>query len=322
MRRKFLILLGFILAMMCAYMPALAEDADAKGTGTSKQEETLIPHLLPRADELPEGLQLHRPIAIYPGKKMLFDLIDGAGETHIRFGFRVALQAIYKWQDSEDTVILQIYEMDTDHNAYGLYTVQNFPESVDVKVGHEGNLQVSVLLFWKERFFVRLESTNADKKILDKVVGLGKRVAKRIPRMGSKPPLVELLPDRGQLPKTVRFFHHQRIFQNIDYTPYLGKENVLKLGEQVDVASARYRLPDKEEVALFAMKYPSATEAEAALTAYRKLAESAKAPREVKAGKVERTGACLVGLWGSSPPEALKLMDELILKIRKLSPSS
>lgn len=317
MKRRFLISLGLALAMAAVWVLALAGDGQIKGAATPKQEEMLVPRLVPRADELPEGLQLHKPIAIHPGKKLLFDLIDGAGETHIRFGFKVALQAIYKWQGSEDTVILQIYEMDSDHNAYGLYTVQNYPESVDVKVGQAGNLQVSTVLFWKDRFFVRLESTSPDKQVVEKVIKLGKTVAARIPRMGSKPPLVALLPAKRQIPKTVKFFHHQKIFQNLDYTPYLGKENVLRLGESVDIATARYRLDDKEEVTLFAIKYASTREAKAALAGYRKLAQSAKAPAEVQAGKVERIGIYLVGVWGSTKPDALKLLEEVSLKIGK-----
>ncbi len=310
------IVLSILLCLLIGGAPVSGEPPPA-GKPIPTSEELLLPQVLPPPQALPGGLELDQPIALYPGNEMLFKLIDGAGETHIRFGFKVVLQAIYRWKDSEHKVILQVYEMDSDYNAYGLYTVQNYPGTVDLKIGHEGNLQVSVVLFWKDRFFARLESTSDDADIIKKVVEFARAVARRIPKTGSKPPLVALLPLKNQLPKTIKFFHHQKIFQNIDYLPYLGKENVLRLGAGVDMVTARYKSGAQREVTLFVIQYPSAEEASRALRDCGKFVQSKKAPQEVKRGQVKQEGNVLAGIWGEATPQAVELLEQILLNVRR-----
>lgn len=187
----------------------------------------------------------------------LYDLVDGQADSFFVYGFeQVHVQA---YESAVGGMLrLEIWQMDTASNAYGLFTMLRSGEPV--AVGNSGDTDPGRRIdFWQDRAFVRVFSfTPKDAATLESFAA---QVSSALPSGGQPPPLVESLPQEGLVKDSAVYFHQETSIQ--DHL-WLGGQNLLSLGAETDGVLARYLMHDTP-VWLLLVEYPEVATAAAAL---------------------------------------------------------
>lgn len=97
----------------------------------------------------------------------LFQLIDGAGEKYIAYGFRQLARTDYRKANSTFVVTAEVYDMGSALGAFGQYSMMlsdgRDPSTLEPQAtphGGGGFLGTSQLVFWKGQYLVQLNLNN------------------------------------------------------------------------------------------------------------------------------------------------------------------
>jgi len=267
------------------------------------------------------GWTLAAPARTYH-KKSIFDYINGAAELYFAYDFRAVATAEY--QDGETSVIIDVYDMTTPENAFGIYSLNRYPGANYVDIGNEGILTDTNLDFWKGRYFCKVYSFDMSEKYQKGVVNFGDRLASNIEEAGAGPSVIGKLPQNSLMPKTARFFSRKL---GLDSIHYVSKENVLNLDSKTKGVVAEYQV-DGAVFQIFVIEYPSSDAASSAFETYSShLVKEAELlptngdPHEI--GKTFKTGDKLTfislednslwGFWDVEKPETAKSILQNVL---------
>ncbi len=95
-------------------------------------------------------------------RENLFDHIDGEAELYFPFGFELLASGTYaNRQNPETWLVADVYRMGSVLDAFGIYSNYRRPNADFVKAGTEGFISPSQLLFYQDRYFVRIQVTGA-----------------------------------------------------------------------------------------------------------------------------------------------------------------
>jgi hypothetical protein len=90
-------------------------------------------------------------------EKNLYKYINGEAELFYPYGFKALGTAFYAKGGSPDVgLVADLYEMGSPLDAFGIYSRYRDPEAESIKVGSEGFISESQLMFYKDRYFGRL----------------------------------------------------------------------------------------------------------------------------------------------------------------------
>lgn len=179
----------------------------------------------------------------------IFDYIDGAGEVYTAYDMRSCLSRRYVAKDGP-TIVLDIFDMGSSENAFGVFTHDRDGDPLDV--GQGALYRPGWLSFWKDRFFVSLyveEETSGAKKAL---LELATAAASGIKERGPQPTILLKLPPEGLQNRGVHYLRHHML---LNYHYYLADENILNLGPHTDAVFAAYRR-DGKSARLLLVLYP------------------------------------------------------------------
>jgi hypothetical protein len=191
------------------------------------------------------------------GSDNLYELVDGQADSFFAYGFeQVQVQA---YENATGGLLrVEVWQMDTASNAYGLYTMLRSGEPV--AIGNSGDADPGRRVdFWQDRTFVRVFSFAPEDA--DMLKSFAARVSSALPSGGQPPSLIEVLPKEGLVKGSEVFFHRETSIQ--DYL-WLGGQNLLSLDAETDGVLARYLIRDTA-VWLLLVEYPDDTAAAAAL---------------------------------------------------------
>jgi len=187
----------------------------------------------------------------------IFDYIDGAGEVYRAYNMQRCLSRRYVAAQGP-AIILDIFEMASSYDAFGVFT--HDPDGEELPVGQGAVYRSGWLGFWKDRFFISLyadEETDAAMQAMRELAG---KAASLIKKEGPKPQLLSSLPKKGLQAGSIRYFHDHPVL-NRHY--FVSTENILHLGRQTEALLAAYHR--KEGAAqILLVKYPDAEKAKEA----------------------------------------------------------
>lgn len=194
-------------------------------------------------------------------RETIFEYIDGAGEVYRLYAFRML--EVYRFlKDDEPDIVLEVFDMGTAEDAFGVFT--HGREGGEAGVGQGSEYRGGLLCFWKNTYFVCIyaegESEAAQKTVLD----LGKSVADAIKIAGSTPKILEYLPRAGLLERSIRFFHTH---VSLNYHYFLADSNILDLDENTDAVLAKYEVPEGK-LLLLLIQYKNGGLAQAAFDSF------------------------------------------------------
>jgi hypothetical protein len=168
------------------------------------------------------------------GQDTLYKYINGGAELYLNYDFKQVFVRRYLGPTDAE-IILEIYDMGTFSDAFGIFSVERADEEIGIGQGSEygGGL----LRFWKGRFFVSIITTGDEQIAKSAMIELAQEVDNLIISPGLKPDLLKALPREGLQEKSLRFFHTADIL-NRQY--FLAEQNILQLNKQTDCLLAAY----------------------------------------------------------------------------------
>jgi hypothetical protein len=169
----------------------------------------------------------------------IYSYIDGHAEVYMAYGMKRCVSRRYSGPEGEPDIVLDLFEQASPADAFGVFTHDRDGEDVDI--GQGGLFRNGWLSFWKGHWFGSVYVEGESEASKEAVLALGRAVADTIAEVGEVPPLVAELPADGLDPRTVRFLHTQEILNGV---VYLGYENALQFGPQVDAVVGRYERPE------------------------------------------------------------------------------
>jgi len=113
---------------------------------------------------------------------------------------------ICRIQECQTSIIIDVYDMTTPENAFGIYSLNRYQDANYVSIGNEGILTGTNLDCWKGNYYCKVYSFDQSENYQEDVTDFGNKLASRIKDTGEEPAIIEKLPPNGLMPKTARFF--------------------------------------------------------------------------------------------------------------------
>jgi hypothetical protein len=207
------------------------------------------------APDAATGWQVVDEPAVYD-TDTLYDFMNGAADLYFTYGFEELAVGQYT-DDQGNDVEIQVYRVASDPDAYGLFTYSSYGEPADIGIDGEQDPGYR-LAFWTDRTYVQIVARDeVDDAALRR---LGEATAAALPGSGRRPALVEALPAEAMQPGSARFFRSKMALDNL---LWLGSEDVLGLGADVEGVVARYEAGD-QILDLLLVTFPDTARAESA----------------------------------------------------------
>ena len=169
----------------------------------------------------------------------IYSYIDGHAEVYMAYGMVRCVSRRYSGPEGEPDIVLDLFEQASAADAFGVFTHDRDGEEVDI--GQGGLFRHGWLSFWKGHWFGSVYAEGESEASKEAVLALGLAAADAMTEVGEVPALVAELPADGLDPRSVRFLHTQEILNGV---VYLGYENALQFGPEIDAVVGRYQRPE------------------------------------------------------------------------------
>jgi len=156
--------------------------------------------LLPRSDDwtLTEEPRRFRP-------ETLFEYIDGAAEIYLSYDFRELLVAQYQAKSTKASLTVEIYDMGSGRNAFGIYSAERYPESRFLPIGNQGYLDEGTLNFLAGRMYIKLLCFEGGAQSEEFLKLYAKEIVGKLKDLGSLPGLLQAFPRQGLIQNSEKF---------------------------------------------------------------------------------------------------------------------
>jgi len=188
--------------------------------------------------------------------KTVFKYMDGAAELYLAYGFQNLTVRRFE-KSNQPPLIVELYEMASSEDAYGVFSFEHQDEEVGIGQGSE--FGGGLLRFWKGKYFASIYAEGEGTEVESGILEIGRAVADSIPVTGPAPKLVGMIPEKnlGLVDKSVRYIRsHVLLNQRF----FIAQQNILNLNRNAEAVLAQY-LRDKEKTQLLLIRYPDLKEA-------------------------------------------------------------
>ena len=266
-------------------------------TGDTLQTTVSPDQLIPSNGELLGWVQSQTP-STYEGRTLYRDRALSP-DLYYAYGFERQAEVEYETPQfgSRPLILLEIFDMGTSENAFGIYNFHTYPKMKFEWVGSKAMLSGNYLRFSKGRYFIQIEGYEIATGIRAGMVALAKNIAAQIKDRPSEPQILALLPSRNKVNGSVKLFRSNWVLRQIYSTLPV---NVPQLTDTPLGISARYTENAKSKnwtdaQIVFIIRFTDTSTAESAYALYRDSVTKEMVPFEVGT-----TGALLIN-EGSAP---------------------
>jgi hypothetical protein len=242
--------------------------------------QSALKSLLPDND-LIEGWQMTDAPVFYD-EDNLFEYIDGKAEEYRSYDFYMLISAQYSVSGSEDEIVtVDIYDMGAEANAFGIYSVQRYPEADYVEIGGQGFFTEASLEFWKGRYFMKLSTAAPSEALRDVMTQFGQHISSKIEGESKPPVILSYLPEKG-------YVSNSAVYALRDIMGQSFLKNGIVAEYTIDGTTSR----------LFLTQYASSEEALEAFNSYSKFLKESGGEIEALSGIGEGALAAEVSFYG------------------------
>lgn len=136
----------------------------------------------------------------------LFDHINGEAELYHPFGFDTLATARYVNRGSPGREIaVDVYRMGSPLDAFGIWSNYRKADTPGCAAGADCVLSASQLLFYQDRYFVKVQATGDSVPAPDAFLACAQALSRNLPAGRGRPGELDLLRVRGVVPKTERY---------------------------------------------------------------------------------------------------------------------
>ena len=171
-----------------------------EGFSLDKNNSQSLSSLLPK---IPSWKITEDPENYVP--ETLYEHINGAAEIYLIYEFKRLLVAQYVMNNSDVSMTLEIYDMGNEKNAFGIYSVERFPESNFISIGNGGYVEEGVLNFIVGNYYIKLLCFDCEENS-DKTLELfANKVLNQVTSKGELPSLLNVFPQEGLVKYSEKF---------------------------------------------------------------------------------------------------------------------
>ncbi|RKU11185.1 hypothetical protein C6503_18605 [Candidatus Poribacteria bacterium] len=179
-----------------------------ESSATENILQTTLPpeHLLPSDGDLLGWGQSRAP-STYEGKTLYRDRATSP-DLYYAYGFERQAEVEYETPrfGSKPLILLEIFDMGTPENAFGIYHFHTYPRMKFEWVGSKAMLSGGYLRFSKGKYFVQIEGYEFATGIREGMITLAKAVAAQIKDPPPKPQILALLPNNKRIHGSTKLF--------------------------------------------------------------------------------------------------------------------
>jgi hypothetical protein len=143
------------------------------------------------------------PRSYFP--ESLFEYIDGAAESYLSYDFRELLVIDLEKKGTEATLTLEIYDMGTPTNAFGIFGAERYPENKPVPIGELGYFEGEAVNFLAGRFYVKTLSFGLGDGAESVLGDIGAKVAGAVKERSGLPALVLAFPGKDIVARSEKY---------------------------------------------------------------------------------------------------------------------
>ncbi len=164
-------------------------------------------NLLPADGEASHWVRVGAP-SIDVGKDLYKNVIGGSPELYHNYGFIEGASVQYQTPrlGSQPLILLEVFDMGTPENAFGIYSRNRYPQDEFEWVGSRAIISGRELNFWKGRYFIQIEGYEFASQIKQGMVELARAAADQIKDPPITPHLLTLLPSENRVPHSEKYF--------------------------------------------------------------------------------------------------------------------
>ena len=244
----------------------------AQSVGTNNLQTTVSPdQLIPSNGKLSGWVQSRAP-STYEGKTLYRDRATSPDLYHA-YGFERQAEVEYETPQfgSRPLILLEVFDMGTPENAFGIYNFHTYPQMKFEWVGSKAMLSGNYLRFSKGKYFIEIEGYEIATGIREAMIALAKIITAQIKDPPPKPQTLVLLPSSNKVSGSVKLFRSNWVLRQIYSTLPV---NVPQLTDTPLGISARYRENVKSKnwtdaQIVYIIRFDDTSTAESAYTLYR-----------------------------------------------------
>jgi hypothetical protein len=135
----------------------------------------------------------------------LFEYIDGAAESYLSYDFQHLTVGQYKKNGASPALTVEVYDMGSPLNAFGIYSAERYPESRFLPIGVQGYVEEGALNFLAGRFYVKLMCYDGGPGAEEVLLGAARLVADRISGQGGFPSVLAAFPRQNLVANSEKF---------------------------------------------------------------------------------------------------------------------
>jgi hypothetical protein len=186
----------------------------------------------------------------------LFEYMDGAAELYFAYGFQNLTVRQYE-KSNQPPLIIELYEMASSEDAYGVFSFEQQDETAGIGQGSE--FGGGLLRFWKGKYFVSVYAEGEGIEAESGILQMGRAAADSIPAAGPEPKLVGFIPGKeiGLIDKSV---HYLKSHILLNQRFFIAHQNILNLSRKTEAVLAQY-LRGNQKTRLLLIRYPHLKEA-------------------------------------------------------------
>lgn len=203
----------YIFMLLCSITPVFAVSGYGYSEGGSvvttppppgaADAKARISALLPKADS--GGWTLSDKPAFYTPAN-LFEYINGNADLFKSYGFMWLVSGKYIHAGLPNAFItVDVYDMAQPINAFGIYSTERAGDIQHLKLGTQGYHRPDLLVFWQDRYLVKISAVGAGKDAATVMLALAHETAKAIPDPATLPKMLKLLPAQGRIVNTEKY---------------------------------------------------------------------------------------------------------------------
>ena len=247
-------------------------------------------NLLPANGEASHWVRVGAP-SIDVGKDLYKNVIGGNPQLYHNYGFIEGASVQYQTPrlGSQPLILLEVFDMGTPENAFGIYSRNRYPQDEFEWVGSRAIISGRELNFWKGRYFIQIEGYEFASQIKQGMVELARATADHIKDPLITPHLLALLPSENRVPHSEKYFPSGVAMKEIHrFLP----ERLLEFSPNVTGCSATYLHKKSstdwiDTMIAFVLRYETESEAKTAYDIYQDHLEgNARAVGSTQAGGI------------------------------------
>jgi len=203
-----------LLLLICLTLP-LQNVFGEESEGSHRERDVL--ELLP--DPAPFEAEIIEVSEVYTAEN-LYEYINGAAEAFIAYDFEQLAHQVYMVGGTEVTV--DIYDMGTLENAFGIYSRERRRGNDFLSIGTEGYQAGDILNFTQDCYYVKLAAFAESGDASSLLLSFSESISGQLPPSSGLPETFSLLPTAGLVPHSQIYIKQSPLGHNFLSPGYMA----------------------------------------------------------------------------------------------------